>query len=144
MRQSEVVQFSVNLRSYNCPMKKISGFILVAFLASVSVVAQPVKKELRHVVLFGWKAGADSNAINGVVAAFKALPVQITTIKSFEWGINNSPENLNQGLTHCFVLTFASEKDRDDYLVHPAHKAFTQLLPRVMEKVTVIDYWAQP
>ena len=125
-------------------MKKISGFILVAFLASVSLVAQPVKKELRHVVLFGWKAGADSNAINGVVAAFKGLPVQITTIKSFEWGINNSPENLNQGLTHCFVLTFADEKDRDEYLVHPAHKTFTQLLPKVMEKVTVVDYWAQP
>jgi len=124
-------------------MKKIFVFILLAFLASVSVAAQPVKKELRHVVLFGWKAGADSNAINGVVAAFKALPVQITTIKSFEWGINNSPENLNQGLTHCFVLTFAAEKDRDDYLVHPAHKAFVEILKPYLDKALVVDYWAR-
>lgn len=107
-------------------------------------MAQPVKKELRHVVLFGWKAGADTAEIKRVVAAFKELPGQIKTIKHFEWGVNNSPENLNQGLTHCFFVTFSSEKDRDDYLVHPAHKAFTQLLPNILEKVTVLDYWAQP
>ena len=125
-------------------MKKLACCLLFAILISKVSISQTKTPMLRHVVLFGWKAGADSNSINGVVAAFKALPVHITTIKSFEWGINNSPENLNQGLTHCFVLTFAAEKDRDDYLVHPAHKAFTQLLPNVMEKVTVVDYWAQP
>ena len=125
-------------------MRNILCCIFFAVLIPNVSMSQIPTKMLRHVVLFGWKAGADSNSINGVVAAFKGLPVQITTIKSFEWGVNNSPENLNQGLTHCFVLTFAAEKDRDDYLVHPAHKAFTQLLPKVMEKVTVIDYWAQP
>ena len=125
-------------------MKKILGCTLAAILISLSVMAQPVKKELRHMVLFGWKAGADTTEIKRVVTAFKALPGQINTIKHFEWGGNNSPENLNQGLTHCFFLTFVSEKDRDDYLVHPAHKAFTQLLPNILEKVTVLDYWAQP
>lgn len=98
---------------------------------------------LRHVVLFGWKAGADSAAIKNVIASFKALPQQITEIKSFEWGTNNSPENLNQGLTHCFLLSFSSEKDRDAYLVHPAHKAFGATLKPVLEKVTVVDYWVQ-
>ncbi|MBE7168976.1 MAG: Dabb family protein [Williamsia sp.] len=125
-------------------MKRILGCILAAILISLNVMAQPVKKELRHVVLFGWKAGADTAEIKRVVAAFKELPGQIKTIKHFEWGVNNSPENLNQGLTHCFFVTFSSEKDRDDYLVHPAHKAFTQLLPNILEKVTVLDYWAQP
>ena len=110
---------------------------------SVSAKAQSSHKQLRHVVLFGWKAGADSTAIRGVVTAFKALPKQITTIKSLEWGVNNSPEHLNQGLSHCFVLTFDSEKDRDAYLVNPAHIAFTKLLPNLMEKVTVVDYWVE-
>lgn len=125
-------------------MQKSLGCILVVVLISVNVKAQTVQKELRHVVLFGWKANADTASINRIVAAFRALPDQIKTIKNFEWGVNNSPEKLNQGLTYCFLLTFATEKDRDDYLVHPAHKAFTQLLPNVMEKVTVLDYWAQP
>ena len=120
-------------------------FICISFilLTSLHMNAQQEKKELRHVVMFGWKAGADSAAINRVVMAFKALPDKIKTIKRFEWGINNSPENLNQGLTYCFLVTFASEKDRNDYIVNPDHKAFTQLLPAIMEKVTVVDYWAQ-
>lgn len=124
-------------------MKKITVCMLLLAIISVNVKAQSANKQLRHVVLFGWKAGADSAAISRVVTAFKALPKQINTIKSFEWGVNNSPEHLNQGLTHCFVLTFDSEKDRDDYLVNPAHKAFTQLLPNLMEKVTVVDYWVE-
>ena len=124
-------------------MSKI--FICISFLllTSLCMNAQQDKKELRHVVMFGWKSGADSAAINRIVMAFKALPEKIKTIKRFEWGVNNSPENLNQGLTYCFLVTFASEKDRNDYIVNPDHKAFTQLLPGVMEKVTVFDYWAQ-
>jgi hypothetical protein len=122
-------------------MKKIIGCIVFVIIISNIYMAQT--KMLRHVVLFGWKAGADSAAIAKVVEGFKALPQQIKFIKQFEWGINNSPENLNQGLTHCFLVTFGSEQDRDAYLVHPAHKAFAATLQPVLDKVTVIDYWAQ-
>ena len=100
------------------------------------------EQELRHVVLFGWKANANKDSIEIAIKAFGELPNQIKTIKSYEWGVNNSPEKLNQGLTHCFVLTFSSEKDRDAYLVHPIHVAFTKLLPNILDKVTVLDYWA--
>jgi hypothetical protein len=74
--------------------------------------------------------------------AFRALPSKIKLIKDFEWGGNSSPENLNQGLTHCFFLTFSTTKDRDDYLVHPDHKAFVALVGPHIDKVTVVDYWA--
>lgn len=124
-------------------MKQLSAIIFFITMFTINGMAQNGEKELRHVVLFGWKANVDTAAIQKVVDAFNKLPDQINTIKKFEWGINNSPENLNQGLTYCFLLTFASEKDRDDYLVHPAHKAFTQLLPELLEKVTVFDYWVQ-
>ena len=42
-----------------------------------------------------------------------------------------------------WVLAFKSEKDRDDYLVHPDHKAFGKLVGPVLEDVFVIDYWAR-
>lgn len=100
-----------------------------------------LEKELRHVVLFGWKATANKDSIEIAIKTFGELPKQIKTIKNYEWGVNNSPEKLNQGLTHCFVLTFSSVKDRDDYLVHPTHIAFTKLLPNILDKVTVVDYW---
>ncbi len=103
----------------------------------------PVHKTLRHVVMFGWTDGTDSTEIKKVVEAFRKLPSKINLIKAFEWGTNNSPEKLNQQLTHCFFLTFSSEKDRDAYLVHPAHKEFVAMTKPGLDKVTVLDYWAQ-
>lgn len=99
---------------------------------------------LRHVVLFGFKETVSPEEIQKIVDAFKALPAQISQIKGFEWGTNNSPEGLNQGLTHAFTLTFHSDADRDAYLPHPAHKAFGSTLGSSLENVTVVDYWTKP
>lgn len=99
-------------------------------------------KVLRHVVLFKFKETATPDQIQAVVDAFRALPSKIDTIKDFEWGTNVSPEPHSQGLTHAFFLTFHSEADRDAYLPHPAHKEFGKSLGPVLDKVTVVDYWA--
>ena len=58
-----------------------------------------------------------------VIAAFGALQT-IPGIVAFETGVNDSPENLNKGLTHSFVVTFAAAADRDAYLPHPDHQKF--------------------
>jgi len=99
-------------------------------------------KQLRHVVLFSFKESSSAEDIKKVEDAFRALPSQIKEIKNLEWGTNNSPENLNQGFTHCFLLTFDSEKGREVYLPHPAHKAFGAVLGPHLNKVLVVDYWA--
>jgi hypothetical protein len=39
-------------------------------------------------------------------------------------------------------VTFKSEKDRDAYLPHEAHKAFIQIAGPHIDKVLVVDYWA--
>jgi hypothetical protein len=91
--------------------------------------------------MFGWKPGTDQAHIDKVVQAFGTLQSKIPLIKDFEWGVNNSPEKLNQGLTHCFFVTFKSEADRDAYLIHPDHQAFVSLLNPAPDKITVLDYW---
>lgn len=96
---------------------------------------------LRHVVMFGFKETTSPEKIQEVVDAFKALPSKIEQIKGFEYGTNNSPEGLNDGLTHAFTLTFHSEEDRAIYLPHPDHKAFGEVLGNSLEKVVVVDYW---
>jgi len=100
------------------------------------------KKQLRHVVLFKFKDSATTEDIKNVEAAFNGLPGKISQIKSIEWGLNNSPEGLNKGFTHCFFLTFDSEEDRAVYLPHPDHKAFGKLLEPLLDDVLVVDYWA--
>jgi len=102
-----------------------------------------VKQKLRHVVLFKFKDTATEEDILEVEAAFLALPGKIPLIKDFEWGTNNSPEGLDKGFTHSFLLTFDSEEDRDAYLPHPDHEAFGAVLSPYLEDVLVIDYWAQ-
>ena len=99
-------------------------------------------KQLRHFVCFKYKAEASKEKIAEVEKAFVALEKKITEIKAFEKGMNNSPEGLNKGFKHCYMITFESEKDRDAYLVHPAHKKFVELVGLVLEDVFVVDYWA--
>jgi Stress responsive A/B Barrel Domain len=101
------------------------------------------QKQLRHVVLFKFKDSASTADIQKVEAAFRELPSKIKEIKSFEWGTNNSPEGLANGFTHCFFLTFDSEADRAVYLPHPDHKAFGAVLTPHLDKVLVLDYWAE-
>ena len=99
--------------------------------------------KLRHVVLFKFKEDADPALVTKAEESFVALAEKLDLIQDFEWGMNNSPEGLNKGLTHCFLVTFNSEADRDAYLPHPDHVAFTELLPDILEDVTVVDYWAK-
>jgi hypothetical protein len=124
-------------------MKKIGLIVLLIVLfGSISTTIMAQQKELRHVVMFKFKDGASAADIKTVEDAFRALPGKIKEIKSLEWGTNNSPENLAQGFTHCFFLSFNSEADRAIYLPHPDHKAFGKALGPVLDKVLVLDYWA--
>ena len=99
-------------------------------------------KILRHVVLFAFKEGTSEADVKAIEDAFRALPKKIPQIKGFEWGTDVSVENLAQGYTHCFFVTFDSEEGRAAYLPHPDHKAFGAVLGPHLEKVLVIDYWA--
>ena len=127
-------------------MKKIVmllGFITVCIFQIAAQNKATPPKLLRHVVLFSFKTGTSPEQIKTVTDAFAALPKKIPQIKAFEWGTNNSPENLNQGYTHCFFVSFASEEDRAIYLPHPAHLAFIEILKPILDKVLVIDYWQE-
>lgn len=97
---------------------------------------------LRHVVLFGFKESATPAQIQEIERAFSDLPGQIEAIHDFEWGTDVSVEQLSQGFTHCFQVTFLSETARNAYLPHSAHQAFVQKLKPHLEKVLVIDYWS--
>lgn len=100
------------------------------------------QKELRHVVIFKFKETSSAEDIAKVEEAFAELPSKIPEIRDFEWGTNNSPEGLNKGFTHAFLVTFGSEADREVYLPHPAHQAFVDVLRPHLDDVMVVDYWA--
>jgi hypothetical protein len=117
--------------------------LAVATLAATSTgkAAEKKKTQLRHVVAFKFKADTAPAKIQEVETAFAALKTAIPQIQGFECGINNSPENLNKGCTHGFILSFKTEQDRDAYLVHPEHKKFGGLVGPILDDVFVIDFW---
>ena len=98
---------------------------------------------LRHVVLFQFQPETTPAEIGEIEDAFRRLPEQIPAIHGFEWGTDVSVEGLTHGFTHCFLVSFRSEKDRDTYLPHPAHKAFSALLRPHRAQVLVLDFWSQ-
>jgi len=97
-------------------------------------------KKIQHVVCFKFKEEATKAQIKEVEQAFAALKDKIKEIDRLEWGTNNSPEGLNKGFTHCFIVTFPNEKAREVYLPHPEHKAFVAILKPILEDVFVIDF----
>ncbi len=131
-------------------MKKATRYLSLCLLLlclSAAVFAQKSKKmekKLRHVVIFAFKESASKAGVDSVIAAFRALPEQLPQVKKFEWGLNVSKEHLDQGFTHCFVLTFHSDKDLADYAVSAPHKHFQALLNPYLAKAFVVDFWTEP
>lgn len=110
-----------------------------------SLEPTPEGKVLRHAVFFSFKEDSSAEEIQGVADAFAALPDQIDDITEFQWGTNNSPEEFDDGFTHCFLLTFKDAAGRANYIPHPAHAGkFADVLRPHMKDVFVIDYWGTP
>jgi len=95
---------------------------------------------IRHIVCLKFKPETISESILEVEKKFPALKQSVPGIISIEWGLNNSPEGLNKGFTHCFIVTFANELARSTYLPHPAHQAFVEILKPLLDDVFVFDY----
>jgi hypothetical protein len=123
-------------------MKTILLLLVTLLVIGMTGTANAAGK-IHHVVCFKFKGTASTEDIKKVEAAFVALQEKIPGIESLKWGTNVSKEQRNKGFTHCFMLTFKSEKDRDNYLEHPEHKAFASLVGPVVDDVFVIDFVSQ-
>ena len=57
---------------------------------------------------------------------------------SVEHGPYDSPEGLNDGFTHGFVMTFDTAASRDAYLPHPEHERVKDIVvPRLARVIGV-------
>jgi stress responsive alpha/beta barrel protein len=105
-------------------------------------VIETERKPVKHIVIFKYKPGATPDQINEVTTAFKALKGKVPGITSFECGVNSSPENLNKGFTHVYLVTFENAEARDAYLPHPEHEKFGELLGKlgILDEAFVVDF----
>jgi hypothetical protein len=109
----------------------------------ISMQTMEKEKLLRHVVIFKFNDDAPKEEVEKINKHFGELKQHIPVIQDFEWGLNDSPEDFHQDFTHCYLITFKSEEDRDSiYTPHPKHQEFVASLQPHLEKVFVVDYWA--
>jgi hypothetical protein len=122
-------------------MKTLLALLSIAMLTTTSALA--ADGPVRHVVHFKFKKEATPEQIQKVTDEFAALKKKIDLVESLEWGTNVSPEKLDKGFTHCWIVSFKTAKDRDAYLVHPAHTAFVAVLKPVLDEAFVVDFVPQ-
>lgn len=95
---------------------------------------------IRHILLIKFKQSADSSKIEELKALFESMPEKVDGVTSVEWGINDSPENMNQGYTHSVLMNFSDESARQYYLPHPEHEALKEVFIPLLEDIVVFDY----
>ena len=111
---------------------------------------------LRHVVMFRYKPGTAAAMRAEVTMRFLRLaqdsrrPDGSHPVRSIEMGMQNSGEGADAGLQQAFIVTFASEGDRNFYVgkpvimdpawFDPAHEAFKNFAGPALEKVVVFDF----
>ena len=122
-------------------MNRFYSLLLTLLLMSSSLVA--ADGAYRHVVFFKFKDDAPAEKVAAIEQAFVELSKKVDTVTGFEWGTNVSPEGLNDGFTHCFLVTFKDKAGLEVYLPHPEHEKFVAQLKPLLDKVCVVDYVAR-
>ncbi|RPA88235.1 hypothetical protein BJ508DRAFT_300589 [Ascobolus immersus RN42] len=114
--------------------------------------AGPVNPELpakiTHIVLFSFAANLPWSVKQSISSSMLNLATTCLHpatgkpyIRSGIGGTDNSPEGLQAGYTHVFVVEFESEEDRNYYVNEdPVHKKFKEGLKGKVEKALVVDF----
>ena len=85
---------------------------------------------IHHLVVLKIKKDAKPAQVTRMFADLDGLKKKIPGLVSFAGGPYYSPEGLNRGFTHGFVMTFRDAAARDGYLPHPEHeKVKERILP---------------
>lgn len=79
---------------------------------------------IRHIVLTKFKPETKEETIAALYSSLSDLTQTLTGAHNFTGGRSNSPEQIERGYKHAFVIDFDSWADLKTYADHPEHKAF--------------------
>jgi hypothetical protein len=96
-------------------------------------------KKMYHVVLLKF-APQKSGRVAELFAALADLKRRLPGYLSFTGGPYSSPEGMNQGFTHGFIIAFQDAGARDQYLSHPEHEKIKQAFLPDVENVVAFDF----
>jgi hypothetical protein len=94
-----------------------------------------------HMVLVKFSQAKAQRAAE-LTASLHALQAKLPGFLSVGGGPYASPEGLNQGYTHGYLMVFENAEVRNRYLTHPDHEALKQAILPDLEGVVAFDFEA--
>jgi len=95
---------------------------------------------VQHMVLVRFKPDTTEELITDLYRQLAELKSLIPGIEDFSGGPYASPEGLNAGFTHGFLVTFESPQARDVYLPHPEHERVKEAILPHVDAVIAFDF----
>ncbi|KAE8414668.1 stress responsive A/B barrel domain-containing protein [Aspergillus pseudocaelatus] len=103
---------------------------------------------ITHIVLFQFKQDAAPESVQNACKRMLSLKdhcLHPSTgkpyIRSASGGRDNSPEGAQGGITHAFIVEFATAAERDYYVASDTvHQEFVRSLDGLIEKALVVDF----
>ncbi len=96
--------------------------------------------KIKHIALVKFKADTTAEQKQMFSDQILDLTETVAGIEDYVSGDNCSPEGMNQGFNHGFVMTFSDAAARDAYLSHPEHERVKALVMPLIESVLVFDF----
>ena len=96
--------------------------------------------QVKHYGCFQFKDGTTQETIDHCFSAMQTMVGVIPGLLDFHFGPYESPEGLNEGYTHGFIMTFESPQARDEYLPHPKHEEIKDIVVPHLERIVVFDF----
>ena len=93
---------------------------------------------IRHIVLWSFKETVPQSERDALVAAARALPGKIPSLRSLEVGEIVSPARA-QGYTHVLVETFDDRDGLAEYAGHPEHLPLGARLGDAASQLLAVD-----
>jgi len=98
--------------------------------------------QIQHMVLLKFKPQVTPEQIHQVFTLQTELQQLIPGITYFACGPYSSPEGLNQGYTHGFLMTFESVEARDAFVPHPEHERVKAVFFELLDSAIAFDFEA--
>ncbi|WP_305988680.1 Dabb family protein [Roseibium sp. MMSF_3544] len=78
---------------------------------------------IRHIVLIKFQPGVTEDKISGLFEELRAIRNHVSGILDIVSGRSESPEKIERGYMHGFVVDFEDWDALERYQTHPDHKA---------------------
>jgi hypothetical protein len=96
--------------------------------------------KVKHLALLKFKEGTTQEQVQNAFDEVLEITESIPGIEDYVSGPNSSPEGLNQGYTHAYVMTFTDAEARNAYLTHPERERLKATLAPLLDASLVFDF----